>query len=45
MLTFLETSGFLSFMGDNLRQFWAFTGFANATWGHIAMIGFGLLFI
>ncbi len=32
-------------MGDNLRQFWAFTGFANATWGHLIMIGFGLAFI
>ena len=30
---------------DSLQQFWAFTGFANATWQHIAMICIGLLFI
>ena len=30
---------------ESLRQFWAFTGFANATWQHLAMIGIGLLFI
>ena len=30
---------------DSLQQFWQFTGFANATWQHIAMICIGLLFI
>ena len=30
---------------DSLQQFWAFTGFANATWQHLAMICIGLLFI
>ncbi|MCR5518968.1 MAG: sodium ion-translocating decarboxylase subunit beta, partial [Bacteroidales bacterium] len=30
---------------ESLQQFWSFTGFANATWGHIAMILIGLVFI
>jgi len=30
---------------DNLTQFLQYTGFANATWGHILMIAIGLLFI
>ncbi|MBR5702851.1 MAG: sodium ion-translocating decarboxylase subunit beta [Bacteroidales bacterium] len=30
---------------DSLQQFWQFTGFANATWQHLAMICIGLLFI
>ena len=30
---------------DSLQQFWQFTGFANATWQHFAMICIGLLFI
>ena len=30
---------------DSLQQFWSFTGFANATWGHLAMIVIGLIFI
>lgn len=32
-------------MGDNLTQFLQYTGFANATWGHILMIAIGLVFI
>lgn len=36
---------FLSFLGNNLVDFWSYTGFANATVGHFVMIGFGLLFI
>ncbi len=36
---------FFSFLGDNLGQFFAFTGFANVTWGHIVMILFGLGFL
>ena len=30
---------------DSLRQFWQFTGFANCTWQHLAMIVIGLIFI
>ena len=30
---------------DSLRQFWQFTGFANCTWQHLAMICIGLIFI
>ena len=30
---------------DSLSQFWQFTGFANCTWQHIAMIAIGLIFI
>ncbi|HNV80629.1 MAG: sodium ion-translocating decarboxylase subunit beta [Tenuifilaceae bacterium] len=37
--------GFFSFLWDNLMQFAEFTGFANATWGHIAMILVALGFI
>ncbi len=30
---------------DGLKQFYNYTGFANATWGHIAMILIGIIFI
>ena len=30
---------------ESLQQFWSFTGFANASWQHLAMICIGLLFI
>jgi carboxybiotin decarboxylase len=30
---------------EGLQRFWMFTGFANATWGHVLMIAIGLLFI
>ena len=30
---------------ESLQQFWQFTGFANCTWQHLAMIGIGLVFI
>ena len=30
---------------DSLQQFWQFTGFANCTWQHLAMICIGLIFI
>ena len=30
---------------DSLAQFWQFTGFANATFAHLAMIAIGILFI
>jgi len=36
---------FVSFLGENLHTFFAYTGFANVTWGHILMIVIGLLFI
>ncbi len=32
-------------LGDNLRTFWEYTGFANAEFGHIVMIVVGLIFI
>ena len=37
--------GILSLIGDNLHQFLQYTGFANATFGHIIMIVIGLIFI
>ena len=30
---------------DSLNQFWQFTGFANCTWQHLAMIAIGIIFI
>ncbi len=45
MLTLLESSGFASFIVENLKVLWTFTGFHNATWGHMAMIAVGLIFI
>ena len=30
---------------DSLSQFWQFTGFANCTWQHLAMIAIGIIFI
>ena len=30
---------------DSLQQFWQFTGFANCTWQHLAMIAIGIIFI
>lgn len=30
---------------DALQQFWSFTGFANMTWQHLAMIAIGIVFI
>ena len=36
---------FISFLGENLQTFLAYTGFSNVTWGHILMIAIGLLFI
>ncbi len=37
--------GFFSFLGENLQEFLRYTGFVNASWGHIAMILIGLFFI
>ena len=36
---------FISFLSQNLADFWTYTGFANATPGHIIMILIGLVFI
>ncbi len=36
---------FGNFLLQNLETFWSFTGFANATWGHFAMIAVGVFFI
>lgn len=41
----LNSSGFLTFVQEQLGQFVEYTAFANFTWGHLAMIGVGLLFI
>ena len=41
----LATGGFMDFMSTQLVQFLEYTGFANVTWGHIAMIIIGLVFI
>jgi oxaloacetate decarboxylase beta subunit len=35
----------VSFLGENLQTFLAYTGFANVTWGHLVMILIGLVFI
>ena len=39
------SNGFLAFLGDNLHQIIANTGFANVTSGHLIMIGVGLFFL
>ena len=36
---------FLSFLTENLETFLTYTGFANVTVGHVAMILVGLIFI
>ena len=36
---------FLNFITNNLADFWTYTGFANATVGHLVMILVGLVFI
>ena len=36
---------FLNFISNNLADFWTYTGFANATVGHLVMILVGLVFI
>ena len=36
---------FITFIGNNLADFWGYTGFANATAGHIIMLLVGLFFI
>ncbi|NCB18440.1 MAG: sodium ion-translocating decarboxylase subunit beta [Bacteroidia bacterium] len=41
----MENNGLFSLLTDNLSTFLQYTGFANATPGHILMIAIGLLFI
>ena len=41
----MEEVSFLSFIGNNLADFWEYTGFANATSGHLIMILVGLFFL
>ena len=36
---------FINFLGNNLADFWTYTGFANATGGHVVMLLIGLFFI
>ena len=36
---------FLTFLGENMQTFLSYTGFVNATWGHIIMLLIGLVFI
>ncbi|MDR1973252.1 MAG: sodium ion-translocating decarboxylase subunit beta [Bacteroidales bacterium] len=38
-------SSFYSFIAEQLGMFFTYTAFANVTWGHLAMISIGLLFI
>ncbi len=41
----MDNNGLFSLLTENLRTFFQYTGFANATPGHILMILIGLLFI
>ena len=41
----MESKGLFTLLGENLQQFYQYTGFANATFGHILMILVGLIFI
>ena len=41
----MEEQSFLSFMGNNLADFWEYTGFAQATGQHLIMILVGLFFL
>jgi oxaloacetate decarboxylase beta subunit len=45
MFELLSTGGFMEFMSTQLVQFWEYTGIANFTMGHLAMILIGLVFI
>ena len=45
MLELAANSSFFSFIGENLQQFYQFTGFANITLGHVIMICIGLVFL
>jgi oxaloacetate decarboxylase beta subunit len=41
----MQSGGFGEFILENLQVFWTFTGFHNATSGHLIMIAVGLLFL
>lgn len=45
MLLLEAQQTFSQFIGQNLIDFWNFTGFVNCTYEHLIMIAFGLLFI
>ena len=45
MLLLQAQESFSHFIGQNLVDFWNFTGFVNCTYEHLIMIAFGLLFI
>lgn len=45
MILEANSGNLLSLLGGNLNQFFQYTGFANATFGHIVMILIGLGFI
>ena len=40
-----QGTGFFSFLGENLKSFWSYTGIAEANFGYIIMIIIGLAFI
>ena len=42
---YLESQGFLSFLGENITQFLGNTGFAQVTIPHLVMICIGILFV
>lgn len=41
----MEQQSAFSLIADNISQFFQYTGFANATWGHMIMIVVGLIFV
>jgi sodium ion-translocating decarboxylase beta subunit len=45
MLLLQAQESFSHFIGQNLVDFWNYTGFVNCTYEHLIMIAFGLLFI
>lgn len=45
MLLIEAQQSFSQFIGQNLVDFWNYTGFVNCTYEHLIMIAFGLLFI
>ena len=45
MITFLDSTGFFSFVKGQMIQFFEYTAFANFTLGHLIMICVGLIFI
>jgi oxaloacetate decarboxylase beta subunit len=41
----MENQGFISFLWDNLQQFFGYTAFASFSFGHVIMILIGLVFL